>query len=196
MRVVHLHLQFAISSWVVHAGQSADWRGQHKLVCKSYNNFIVTGEWQTLEPHHRADALLLSHLLLAILSSGERSHARSRDLNVLSTNQLECYMDLLPSNATRQPIPSMGPPGSELLANALHSRFSNNNFLLQSHLNPAYAHGAYPLASRTLNHSCVPNSAPRFVLEEGKKPRMDVVALNIIDRDQEVCTPPRERQLK
>lgn len=94
------------------------------------------------------------------------------------------FLDLLRSSNT-----SVLPAAVEcksVTKDDVQSRFKNNNFVLHSHLNPGYAHGVYPLASRFLNHSCTPNAVPRFVLREQHAPRMEIVALRDIAANEEV----------
>lgn len=74
----------------------------------------------------------------------------------------------------------------ELQPKGVWARFRPNNFIVASHLNPGFAHGVFPLASRFFNHSCAPNAAPRFIMEEGHVPRMEVVALRDVAIGDEV----------
>jgi hypothetical protein len=177
-------------------GQMADWKLHHKLVCKSIAVFVASNEYQALDMHQRTEAVLLSHILLSPQSQEMEAVGRADtssldcyDLGQLGTNPLMCMLALIPQTDPHKnsvALPNMARPLGESLSANLYARFPNNNFLLHSHLNAAYAQGVYPVASRTLNHSCVPNAAPKFVLEEGKIPRMDVVALATIDEGQEV----------
>lgn len=169
-------------------GQNAGWKTSHRRICKEYNRFMVSNDWQALDAHRRTDSILLSHLMVPMSTSSEYANAwisGSRDLDRMVESPAGCLMDLM-SNPTIVSLPYMGSRELDAVATSLVRKFARNNFLLHSHLNPAYAHGAYPLASRALNHSCVPNAAPRFVLQEGETPRMDVVALSKITKGEEV----------
>jgi hypothetical protein len=109
-----------------------------------------------------------------------------RDLESLRTVQpARLCLELLPAVES---VSKLSGAEQATLSREIYSRFKNNNFVLHSHLNPGYAHGLYPLASRFLNHSCVPNAAPRFVLQEGHLPRMEVIALKNIGIGEEVDT--------
>jgi hypothetical protein len=67
----------------------------------------------------------------------------------------------------------------------LYSRFGNNNFAIHSHLS-AIAHGIFPLASRLFNHSCLPNSAPKYIFSPSEGVKMEIVALRHISPEEEV----------
>jgi hypothetical protein len=72
---------------------------------------------------------------------------------------------------------------------AIRARFSNNNFVLHSHLT-SFAHGVYPVASRLFNHSCQPNAAIKYNLSGLNRPIMEVIALRDISSNEEVTQLP------
>ncbi|KAI1793397.1 SET domain-containing protein [Ganoderma leucocontextum] len=163
--------------------QNRDWRLHHKKICKHYNTFVVSGQYQALTTHDKVDALLLSQLL------ADPDVWRVRPPSDTST-----FLDL-----TKVPRPdgfvpplclSKGAQTAETVALAedLYTRFGNNNFVLHSHLD-SYAHGVFPLASRLFNHSCVPNAACKYVITPAELVKMEVVALREIDEGEEVTIP-------
>lgn len=169
-------------------GQNISWKAHHKHLCKLYNQFIASEAWQALDPHQRTDSILLSHCAIPLSTSyveTDEYQSGVRDLDLIAASPVGASFDLMRSSR-EDPLPYIMLPGRSDYSDMLGGWFGSNNFLLHSHLNPAYSHGIYILASRTLNHSCVPNAAPRFVLEEGKTPRMDVVALTTIKKGHEV----------
>jgi hypothetical protein len=142
-----------------------------------------------LDEYQKTDAILLSHVMAA-LSMYDPTHQTTEKEKLRGLEDFsslppsETFIDLLPSSDTvTLPVAS----GSSPLSQDIYSRFKNNNFVLHSHLNPGYAHGVFPLASRFLNHSCTPNAAPLFVLREGHLPSMEIVALQDIALGEEVC---------
>ncbi|KZV95804.1 SET domain-containing protein [Exidia glandulosa HHB12029] len=74
------------------------------------------------------------------------------------------------------------------MADALWSRFENNNFVVHSHLDPVAA-GVFVEASRSFNHSCAPNAVPLFVFSPGEPPRMEVVVVSSIQQGEEITIP-------
>ena len=90
-----------------------------------------------------------------------------------------------PDKSQPPPICSIKPTPPQGLLQKLYERFGNNHFAIHSHLN-TIGHGIFPQASRLFNHSCLPNSAPKFVLEPGANIRMEVVALRDIPEGEEV----------
>jgi hypothetical protein len=139
-----------------------------------------------LDSYGRADGFLLFTLNQSIPFSdheGLLEIAADKACNITSlTSNAAIFLSLIPSSQSTPPNQNV--PAS--LSEEIHARFRNNNFMVHSHLDPPFAHGAFPLASRMLNHSCVPNSVPKFILDEAKAPRMDVVALGYINSGDEV----------
>jgi hypothetical protein len=148
-----------------------------------------------MDEYRRTDALLLLHITSSLPSSPLLEDSPSEPSGELGARDVELYsrldpaitfMSLMPSASGQKGGSTEGRIHGEAISKALYARFKNNNFILHSHLNPGYAHGAFPLASRFLNHSCVPNAAPRFVLAPGRPPRMEIVALATIAEGEEV----------
>jgi hypothetical protein len=170
-----------------HEGQGAQWDLHHRRICKLFNAYTSSPMFCTLDEFSKVDAMLLSHVMAMLSLSESGVEAKDvRDLESFSTlRPSQVFMDLLPSD---DPTVLPAAVGTPELARGVHARFKNNNFVVHSHLNPGYAHGVFPLASRFLNHSCTPNAAPRFVLEPAKPPRMEIVALHQIRAGEEVGT--------
>lgn len=151
-----------------------DWDLQHKKICKRYNQYTVSREYQALAAHEKMDALMLSHI--------------SAQLSVQSDSELcRIMLELLPgpSATTIPPIAFKGASVSLDTLSKIYARFGNNNFAVHSHFSTV-GHGVFPLASRLFNHSCVPNAAARYTMIAGKPVQMDVVALREIEVDEEV----------
>ena len=161
-------------------GQALDWQRQHKRICKYYNRYIASGPFQALAPHEKLDALLLSHLAAHISSEEKAFEDESSPLNT--------FMSLLPGPATQDPSPPACGIQKALTPerlDALYSRFGNNNFVIHSHLT-TFGHGIFPLASRLFNHSCMPNAAAKYQLQQSQLVKMEIVALRDILPDEEV----------
>ncbi|KAL0961154.1 hypothetical protein HGRIS_006126 [Hohenbuehelia grisea] len=153
---------------------------KHKLICKRWNSFATSPAFQSLEEHEKMDAILLTHTLaeLSVLhqTGGSQAH-------------FDTLMELLPSeNSSQHPpvCPNAYPSCLEAQIQDIYSRFGNNNFAVHSHLN-TFAHGVFPLASRTFNHSCAPNAAAKYILNASHVVVMEVVALRDITLGEEVC---------
>ena len=136
-----------------------------------------------LPQHERMDVLLLAHFLARSSSKG------SVDTTVFDEDDpVSTFLSLLPGSADPLKIEEMIPKTlnyqKELTRN-IYSRFHNNNFTVHSHMT-TIGHGVFPLASRLFNHSCIPNAAPRYILELAKPPLMEIVALRDIDEGEEV----------
>ncbi|KAI0770234.1 SET domain-containing protein [Fomes fomentarius] len=168
--------------------QNRKWKSHHKKICKYYNGFAVSSQYQALTPHDQVDALLLSQLLADPDVWNVDAHPDTlRDPTAT-------FLDLLKLPRSDGFVPplclskSAQTPEVSKLAEELYARFGNNNFVLHSHLN-SYAHGVYPLASRVFNHSCVPNAACKYVITPNEPVRMEVVALHDIQEGEEVTIP-------
>lgn len=135
--------------------------------------------------HKRADAALLFYLTHSISKAEREAFGITVDF-LDQPSPLKIFLSLLPWDDGTD-IHRSSSEGS--LAEALESRFRNNNFMLHSHLDPPFAHGAFPLASRTLNHSCTPNAVPKFILRGGYPPTMEVIAISAIRSEEEVTIP-------
>ncbi|KII89120.1 hypothetical protein PLICRDRAFT_139371 [Plicaturopsis crispa FD-325 SS-3] len=159
--------------------QASQWRAHHRKVCKSLAKYVASTSYQALAEHEKLDAFLLSHLL-ACKGADAQGEA------------YKTFSELLPGPVTNVvPPPTCPPQSAQSDADALYlyARFANNNFAVHSHLS-TIAHGIFPLASRSFNHSCLPNAAPRYVfVPETGQVRMEVVALRDIAPDEEICMP-------
>ncbi|KAH9042064.1 SET domain-containing protein [Lactarius pseudohatsudake] len=163
--------------------QGVAWKAHHRKICGSYSRFIASPAYVSLSVQDKMDSLLLSQLCVEILPSDPSPHQPS---------PLAIFESLIPSRSPPQQLPPMLVRLNSLDAwnrlLDLYSRFGNNNFVLHSHL-VSFGHGIYPLASRLLNHSCVPNAAVRYSLMQGRPPSMEVIALRTIAAGEEVCIP-------
>jgi hypothetical protein len=146
---------------------------------------ISSPSYQPANEYNKTDSLLLAHVM-SLLSIGDMNElAQSkRDFGSMHDDRPGMiFMDLLkhPQSSSEKDF-----DGEEIQPKGVWARFRPNNFIVASHLNPGFAHGVFPLASRFFNHSCAPNAAPRFILEEGYVPRIEVVALCDIATGDEV----------
>ncbi|KAF9013276.1 hypothetical protein BDQ17DRAFT_1386869 [Cyathus striatus] len=157
--------------------QETDWRAQHKRICKHYNKFIASSEYQLLPPHKKLDSILLSHLVARHMLSCD-------EITSLSMSIFQSLMPWPSGNVDCPPV-CLGSTMSLDLLTSWYSRFGNNNFVIHSHLS-TFGHGIFPLASRLFNHSCLPNAAPKYTLSGARPVVMEVVALRDILPDEEV----------
>ncbi|KAI0699304.1 SET domain-containing protein [Cerioporus squamosus] len=168
--------------------QNRDWKARHKKICKQYNAFVVSSEYQALTAHDQVDALLLSHLV------AEPAAWDGRKLHHGLDDPFFVFWDLLKAPRADGFVPPLCLPKSVqtaetlILAEELYARFGNNNFVLHSHLN-SYGHGIFPVASRLFNHSCVPNAACKYVIRAAEPVMMKVIALYEIAESEEITIP-------
>ena len=159
------------------------WNTEHKRICRIYNRMNALVGSHQLPQHERMDVLLLAHFLARNSSRG------SVDTVVLDEDDpVSTFLSLLPGPANPLQIEEIIPKAlnhQKELTRKIYSRFHNNNFTVHSHMT-TIGHGVFPLASRLFNHSCIPNAAPRYILEPAKPPLMEVVALRDIDKGEEV----------
>lgn len=167
------------------SGQAKQWKAHHRRLCKRYNRYTATADYQALSLEQRTDAVLLSQLIAQIFAQGDFdiAAASSRSESVAQ------FFDLLkgPSHSQQSSHPPVCASADvpQSVIDEAFARFGNNNFLLQSHLT-AYAHGIFPLASRLFNHSCVPNCAAKYITTPTEMVSMEIVALRDIAPDEEV----------
>ncbi|RPD62331.1 SET domain-containing protein [Lentinus tigrinus ALCF2SS1-7] len=168
--------------------QDRDWKARHKKICRNYNAFIASSQYQALTAHDQVDALLLSHLVTEPAAwDGKQQH---HDLD----NPISALWDLLKLPRADGLVPplclskSVQTAETLKLAEELYARFGNNNFVLHSHLN-SYGHGIFPYASRLFNHSCVPNAACKYVITPTEPVVMEVVSLYQIAEGEEITLP-------
>ena len=159
------------------------WNSEHKRICRTHNKMNALVGSQQLPQHERMDISLLSHFLARVSSRG------SADATVFGEDDpVSTFLSLLPGSANSLQIEEMIPKTlnhQKDLTRKIYSRFHNNNFAVHSHMT-IIGHGVFPLASRLFNHSCIPNAAPRYILEQAKLPLMEIVALRDIDKGEEV----------
>lgn len=156
-------------------------------MCKHIAKFRTMLEFQTSPADRQTDASLLNHLVAEhadALAGRDELPPGSMD------DPLETFISLLPvPTYLRSPYPPHCPMThsrriSLSITKALFDRFSNNNFIVHSHLNPI-GHGIFPLASRLFNHSCVPNAIVSYLFApEGI--RMTIKSLRSIEEGEEV----------
>ena len=170
------------------SGQNKAWTAHHKKICKHYNAFIVSAQYQALTAHDQVDALLLTHLV------ADQNPWRDERPSDTLQDPISTFMDLLKVPRPDEFIPplclskSVQTSETIALASELYSRFGNNNFILHSHLD-SYAHGVFPLASRLFNHSCVPSAVCKYIIVPSEPVRMEVIALRDITQGEEVHNP-------
>ncbi|RDX42519.1 SET domain-containing protein [Lentinus brumalis] len=168
--------------------QNRDWKARHKKICKQYNAFVVSTQYQALTAHDQVDALLLSHLVAEPAAWVHRQSRQNFD------DPLSVFWDLLKVPRSDGFVPplclskSAQTEATQKLAEELYARFGNNNFVLHSHLN-SYGHGIFPLASRLFNHSCVPNGACKYIIRPTEPVTMEVIALYEIAEGEEITIP-------
>ncbi|KAJ7780697.1 SET domain-containing protein [Mycena maculata] len=155
--------------------QALQWQSHHKKICKRFNQYTASVNFQALAAHEKMDALLLSHLVAQLDSTADVG---------------ERVMDLLhgPVDPPALPIVYASRRVAGSLVRDLYSRFGNNNFVIHSHLT-TLGHGIFPIASRLFNHSCLPNAAAKYILSPSSPPTMQVVALRDIPPGEEICLP-------
>lgn len=151
----------------------------HRQMCKKYARFTASSSFQVLSEHEKMDAVLLSHLVVQIGNLTSPLHD--------TTSPMAVFLSLLPGPASNTHIPPVctDPSSTGDILNDLYTRFGNNNFAIQSHLD-TIGHGIFPNASRSFNHSCGPNAAARYQFMQGKQATMEVVALRDISAGEEV----------
>lgn len=168
-----------------HAGQNYHWKLVHRRICKHLPAFRASREIQSSEPHKRMDARLLSHLVSEYGERLAKDGIPDEDL----TDVLATFCSLIPFQCEeRHPPICAGTIAKSLpatLVDALYSRFSNNNFIVHSHLN-SVGHGIFPLASRLFNHSCSPNAITTYEFTESIGVSMKIKALQNISENEEV----------
>ena len=165
-------------------GQKKQWSAHHRKICKRYNRFISTTEYQALTPEQRTDATLLSELLVNIFPTEDYDVAAAS----ARANGVAQLFDLLqgPTSPHDYHLPPLCGSNAPLnVAQEVFSRFGNNNFLVHSHLT-SYAHGIFPLASRLFNHSCVPNCAAKYIISSSDIVYMEIVTLRDISTEEQV----------
>ncbi|KAI0086472.1 hypothetical protein BDY19DRAFT_345051 [Irpex rosettiformis] len=169
--------------------QKMQWNKHHRRICKRYNRYLASQEYQSLSISERVDSALLSHLAAATLSpESDRVGLQAK----LSAPAL-VFFDLMKGPVVnRRSLPLVGLDSSNRTfvegAEDMYSRFGNNNFIVHSHLNSC-AHGIFPLASRLFNHSCDPNCVAKYRFTRGKPVIMEVVAISTIAMSEELTIP-------
>lgn len=172
------------------AGQTTQWKAHHRKLCKEYNGYTASAVFQSLSETERVDAVLLSQLI-ATMFPKNTFNFDSISLEDPCDDLASTFLDLMQKGHEELSVPpvcvprgSPGPPPSQFVLD-LFSRFGNNNFVIHSHLT-GFSHGIFPVASRLLNHSCIPNCVPKYILTPGQPIRMEVIALRSIKIGEEV----------
>lgn len=143
----------------------------------------------------RLDALLVAHLIAEHLTSedglraAEISTERQDQSNEDLTLPLQALFSLS-STSSAAGHPPLPPISSAILPSTktidhLFSSIGSNHWVVTSTYLHSIANAVFPLASRSFNHSCVPNASPSYRMETGQL-GMDVRALGPIARDEEV----------
>jgi hypothetical protein len=160
------------------------WEQHHRKLCKRYNAFLASANYQQLNEYDRIDSILLSQLVAAVFSDREYTipHAGL-------SSPISVFFDLLKgptANRRNFPLCRLGVVNTPAhVVEEIQSRFGNNNFLVHSHLNSC-AHGVFPLASRLFNHSCDPNCVAKYRFVDGEPVTMEIVAIREIAVGDEV----------
>ncbi|KAK7690039.1 hypothetical protein QCA50_006684 [Cerrena zonata] len=166
----------------------AQWKAHHRRICKAYNRYNISSEYQALSVNEKVDAVLLSQVLIQLYPNDQFDLTPSTDGDPLAAT----FSDLLESSAQVDPPPLCRTSKSAAVPRdtirKIFSRFGNNNFILHSHLN-TYAHGVYPMASRFFNHSCTPNCVAKYIIAPQQVVKMELVALHNIAAGDELTIP-------
>ena len=143
------------------------WKAHHRRLCKTFPSFLASHSYQLLSAPGRAHSLLLAHLLAehsqALWSAFSTQKLPSDNLS----DPIAVLLSLLPRSKT-EPRPNLPHLDSipDSLITFLSCRFSNNNFTIHSSRMDVFAHGIFPLASRSFNHSCIPSAVPVYTLSQ------------------------------
>ncbi|PFH54075.1 hypothetical protein AMATHDRAFT_136523 [Amanita thiersii Skay4041] len=162
--------------------QTIQWQINHKQICKKYSRWIASPEYQTLAEHERMDAILLSHLVAQF--------STNKLVNDENNSPPAVFLSLLPGPLSDIRLPPLCASSllTEQRIQQLYSRFGNNNFVVHSHFTTV-GHGIFPTASRSFNHSCLPNAAAKYHFTSALPPVMEMVALRDIAQGEEICLP-------
>lgn len=143
-----------VGEWL---GQSVSWKKHHRRLCSFTKSRVSQGNTEN------TDVFLLVHLAAEHFykfTTLEQIRASSPHPSV------HAFWDLLESD---QPHVGQGADvgfSSLAVLCAAAARFGNNNFVVHDARLGPYAHGVFPVASRSFNHSCRPNAVAMF--EESK----------------------------
>lgn len=165
---------------ITSVGQAVQWKAHHRKLCKRFNLYSASPDFLSLETNERVDAILLSQLVASIFPDNQYGSPQE-----IGGQLTSAFFDLMKRSGHVPPICSssgISPPSQ--IVEDLFSRFANNNFVLHSHLTQ-FAHGIFPVASRLLNHSCIPNCVAKYVITPGQAVKMEVVALRDIQEGEE-----------
>ncbi|EMD39855.1 hypothetical protein CERSUDRAFT_122028 [Gelatoporia subvermispora B] len=166
--------------------QKKQWRAHHKKICKHYGQYTHSPTFLDLRPEEQIDAIMLSHLLAEAYPDNDPDTLPENNTAFSVFLDLQKHTPPTPNNPPVCPPPEN--PALAKQATELYLRFGNNNFIVHSHLYP-YAHGIFPLASRTFNHSCVPNAVVKYIIRPSEPVCMQVVALREIQEGEEIVIP-------
>lgn len=139
------------------------------------------------------DALLVAHLVAEHLSAKDdartaegASDTPSEDLS--SHLRALFTLSTVAAQAKHPPLPpiSGGTLPSPDTIDYLFNTIGNNHWVVTSSYLHSIANAVFALASRSFNHSCLPNACPSYKVDGGRL-WMDVRALRKIEVDEEVC---------
>lgn len=154
-------------------------------MCKKIPAFRASEAFQRIPQYQQTDSVLLSHLVAEHYKNfSVASTSTEDDLD----DPIKTFQTLIPFSTDDVPttFPMVGMNPSIELLSMIYSRFSNNNFVIHSHLNPV-GHGVFPLASRLFNHSCSPNAIVEYMFEtEGIS--LEVKVIDTINAGEEVVS--------
>lgn len=171
------------------SGQQNAWVAHHRRLCKHLPRFIASHDYTSSSEAIQLQAILLSKLVVEHLGDTPSSSNPPKP-----SESMEALLSLLPHphRSPEPPIPQVvqaiaaphGENGS--LVEAFSARFMNNHWMIYSSELDAIAHGVYPVASRSFNHSCLPNAVPVFYFRENTGPLMEIMALTDLASEVEV----------
>ncbi|KAF5315168.1 hypothetical protein D9619_007076 [Psilocybe cf. subviscida] len=161
--------------------QATQWKSHHRRICKTYNAYVASPEFNVLAQHQKMDAIMLSHLMA-------RLSLDAKPYEIEDESSANILLSLLPSPGAPT-FPGhcpVKPSPPHQMAETMYERFGNNNFAIHTHLTTV-GHGVFPLASRLFNHSCSPNAAAKYIFPRGNSVEMQVVSLRTILPGEEIC---------
>ncbi|KDQ20923.1 hypothetical protein BOTBODRAFT_100397 [Botryobasidium botryosum FD-172 SS1] len=148
--------------------QAMAWRAHHKRLCRHLPSFVESGEY---DPARSLESLLLMHLIAEHFSSPASLELFASTTNVDNAlpgdakpvnldDPLSTLLSLLPHPAPQPapPLPRLSVSIDTNIASYLSARAPNNHFTLHDSYLTSFAHGIFPAASRSFNHSCVPTA--------------------------------------
>ncbi|KAF8582811.1 hypothetical protein K439DRAFT_119131 [Ramaria rubella] len=144
--------------------QMKAWKAHHREMCKCLPGFITSQSYERLPSSGRLHLLLLTHLLAEHRKALKSAFFRQEPLSEDLSDPITTFLSLLPSGDEKSVISKLPLANTipDELIRFLSCRFANNNFTIHTFRMDVFAHGVFPLASRSFNHSCVPSAVPVY----------------------------------